>query len=123
MGRKCKYCNKVLDYMEEDEYCSLECKSKSERFLNYYKKWKVIFYSMILVFIVLLLIPAIKKGNGYFAAYGLGGVGITLFIFPFSTPQGIEMYGIRKAKFIVKVLALVSILLTIFIILATRYNP
>ncbi len=113
MSNKCMYCNKKIDSL--DQYCSNECKEKGERFLAYCNKWKVVFYMMIAVSIVLLLIPAFSNRNDNLVVIGMVGLGVTCFIFPFSTPQGVSMYGMRKSKLVVRVLAIISILLGAYI--------
>lgn len=51
------------------------------------------------------------KKNNSSVSYGMLLLGITLFIFPFFTPLGVEMYGLQKSKLIVRTISVLPILL------------
>ena len=63
MKKKCKYCSKIFNQIQADileEYCSGECMKKSNSFYLYYKKYKLIFYLLISISIILLLFLLLK---------------------------------------------------------------
>lgn len=118
MDIKCKYCNKTFNQIESDnikEYCSVECMKKSNCFFIFYKKYKVIYFFLILFSVIFLMLPAFEIANKSLVPYGLLLLGITLLIFPFPTPQGVEKYGLQKSKIIVRIISIIPILLGVWI--------
>lgn len=104
---KCKYCGK--ETTDTRLYCCDECERNTKIYLEKIAKYKNIYLA--LIFIPVFLMPVFNS-----LIYDLVIVfflGIVLMIFPFSTPQLINIFGVRKSQKIVKVIAMALIFISL----------
>lgn len=111
--KRCLYCGKLVT--EDKTYCNVQCKDKYDKFEKTASKRTVLFGVTIAIMIVMMFVgmtlsvvnPNIGTPIIILAAAGLF---ITLAIFPFATPQTVELIGLKKSVIIVRFLALVMLL-------------
>ena len=131
---KCIWCGKETNELtsvqvnagmgdkETVKVCSDECGKSISDYTNYvYGHIGLFALGLILPFIagITLCIISLSKHNNIFASIGvlvmLAGIGLTIFIFPFTTPQTNEKYGAKRAIKIGKALGIIVILLSILL--------
>lgn len=102
---KCKYCNKESCF----QYCNDVCKQKCDEFDSYCEKYKYLFLALIVIEILgfLLVTPFITSGDFYlYMSIWIIAMGITMYVFPFATPETIDMIGLKKCIKIVKAIGI-----------------
>ncbi|MGL4741984.1 MAG: DUF2116 family Zn-ribbon domain-containing protein [Sarcina sp.] len=112
MKKNCPYCNKKI--FEEENFCSHICEQKYNNFLNYYKKTKFLFVIGIILTLLLPVLSFLTK-NAILANLSLLLLGLTIILFPFTTPETTSMLGVKKSILIARFFGALTILLTIFL--------
>lgn len=104
---KCKYCGKVIN--EDQMYCSKDCEKNTKTYLEKVAKYKNLY--LIIVFLPVLLMPVFNNVlYDLLIVFFLGGF---LILFPFSTPQLVNMIGICKSQKIVRVIGLILMIISL----------
>ena len=93
---KCAYCGKPGK--EKGKFCSDECKRRYEKELQ--KDQRNIRYFLLGIGIGILCL---------FAGGGLILTGLTIFIFPFTTPETVKWLGYKRAKVLGRTLGILVI--------------
>ena len=97
---KCKYCRKTIT--DNQTYCCDDCQKNTKIYLEKVAQYKNLYLA--LIFIPVLLMPVFNH-----LIYDLLVVfflGVILILFPFSTPQLINIVGVRKSQKIVRIIGL-----------------
>lgn len=129
---RCIYCHKEIliahtlptgDKEEQLLCCSGECVQKTKDFLNNFKRMKRWFYMGIFLSLGLVLAGTVVAALGYSQSLmtlcmtgGLVIQGISVFFFPFATPESYLLWGIMKTTKLVKFLGIVFILMGLSLI-------
>lgn len=119
MNKKCKYCNKPITQSDNIDYCSNKCQKKTESFIAYYQKTKLIFYLLLTISVGLILLNSIIATLRNFSFMGFELLGLTLLFFPFGTSLGNKIHGLKNTIIIVRTLAIILILLGILMLFQT----
>lgn len=114
---KCLYCGNPafpgypIEEKDCAQYvcCSTACKQRAEAFLRYSNRTQYWFLALIFLAIALLSISAFAATR-VLTATGVAVIGISLVVFPFSTPQTVGWIGIRKSVLMVRTLGVVTLL-------------
>ena len=124
--KRCLYCNAktetpVVAKFENEKFfcCGEECLNKTLAFLEFAKRNTKYFLIGVIacpaVFMFGSLFP-FSAGNNFIGSVlfciGWSSVGLSLFAFPFATPQTSQLFGLRNAVRIVKILGIAVIALT-----------
>lgn len=120
MKSRCKYCGSVID--KSKNYCNSQC---LDAFIAFEKRTTkmlptfgiLIGISFIISFIG-MIITMINITLGKFVLFiGTLALFITLFIFPFATPETVNLIGIKKSIILVRFLIIFFLLpLMLFIL-------
>jgi len=126
MELKCAWCNKSCNnYLfhefknNESSYkaffCSLDHLEELQRFFKFAETHlKHFFLGLILPGIASILLVIVNL-NALSIFVVLAGIGITIIIFPFTTPQTNELLGFKTAILLVRILGIILIGLGYFI--------
>lgn len=111
--KRCLYCGKSI--INGNTCCNNKCKDDYANFEKTTSKYSSYFWcltiiSLIAAFVGKLLTVSNEMFGSVVSNLGVLVFFITLMIFPFSTPMIVEYLGVKKAKFIVRVIALVCII-------------
>lgn len=125
---KCAYCNKpeagekfrisTWNGMGREEvefyYCSDACKQEIEDFSGYVNRHAGKFLAIVIVTVLAMVfsgaLPALTGSDRYVLLVEAAAIivlGITMMVLPFATPQTNQWLGIKKAKFITRILGAV----------------
>lgn len=102
---KCKYCNNESNF----QYCDDVCKQKYEEFKSYCERYKYLFLALIAIEILGLLLITLLITSGDFYLYmcvWIIAMGITMYVFPFATPETIDMIGVKKCIKLIRVIGI-----------------
>ena len=100
---RCDYCGRV--FSTHGSFCSDECKSRYEKELQKDERHVRYFLLGIGIGILLLLIGAITGREGAEAG-GIFLTGITILVFPFTTPETVKWLGYKRAKVLGRILGI-----------------
>ena len=100
---RCDYCGRVLNI--HGSFCSDECKSHYEEELQKDKRHVRYFLLGIGIGILILFIGAITGREGAEAG-GLFLTGITILVFPLTTPETVKWLGYKRAKVVGRILGI-----------------
>lgn len=131
-ANRCAYCNKdAVEKLPLDlgigsanlHYCSESCKDEITKYIEEVKRYKGLFLGLILGSILIMvlvngIIIAINQNPRLMAlttCVAVGIVGITIIIFPFSTPETVRWLGIKKARIVTRILGLILIVVGLLI--------
>lgn len=114
MLKRCEYCHKVFDAAEGDHFCSKECKTAFDTYARA-DAGKAGFLLFCMVAGVIAMIC-----GALFVGRALTGVGILLvgvaFLFcPFATPNMIQIFGYKRARFVVRLIGIVALVFGAYI--------
>ena len=123
--KKCFYCNKEIETPQPMtiEYetlicCSNECSNKTLAFYQFVKRTKLFFgLGLFIAFALLLgssflLILTNKQIGVTSFCFGYALIGLTVCVFPFATPQTVQMLGIRKVELLARIIGIIIIATT-----------
>lgn len=102
---KCRYCNEESCF----QYCDDVCKQKYGEFDLYCEKYKYLFLALIVIEILgFLLVTILITSSDFYLYMGVWiiSMGITMYIFPFATPETIDMIGLKKCIKLVRVIGI-----------------
>lgn len=102
---KCKYCNKESCF----QYCDDACKKKYDEFDAHCEKYEYLCLILLLIeiFGLLLIAPLLAPINYYiYVCIWLIAMGITMYVFPFATPETIDMIGLKKCIKLVRAISI-----------------
>ena len=103
---KCAYCGKPGK--EKGKFCSDECKRRYEKELQ--KDQRNIRYFLLGIGIgILCLFAGAITGREWAEGDGLILTGLTIFIFPFTTPETVKWLGYKRAKVLGRTLGILVI--------------
>ena len=103
---KCAYCGKPGK--EKGKFCSDECKRRYEKELQ--KDQRNIRYFLLGIGIgILCLFAGTIIGRKWAEGGGLILTGLTIFIFPFTTPETVKWLGYKRAKVLGRTLGILVI--------------
>ena len=103
---KCAYCGKPGK--EKGKFCSDECKRRYEKELQ--KDQRNIRYFLLGIGIgILCLFAGAIIGRKWAEGGGLILTGLTIFIFPFTTPEAVKWLGYKRAKVLGRTLGILVI--------------
>lgn len=81
-----------------------------------FPKHKIKYFTLgIIMGFILVLISVIMQNNNNLLSIGIIIMGITIFLFPFCTPDTIKLVGYEKSKNIGRIMGLVMILVGLWI--------
>ena len=104
--KKCRYCGKELD--SNLEFCSNECENSYKKIIEKDRhKIKYFIFGIILSFLVMFY-GVVPKRNCIIGS-GIIVMGITVVLFPFTTPETIALFGNKKSRFIGRILGMLLI--------------
>lgn len=121
---KCLNCNKKIEYGEDQvllerisgencHFCCQKCRDKGKAFLIRAEKYVKLFLILIIALTVSMPFTAIMIGE-WTTYVSLGGFGLVIAIFPFCTPQTVELLGLQKSKWLGRALGIVVMVLPLF---------
>jgi len=104
--------NKILVKIGKKNFsvCSEKCKKDIDTFLKKENKWKNIIILLVMLLIIMPIILYIVTKNEAFITIMLIGMGSIMFFFPIPTHQTIILFGLKKSKIIVRVIAIIILL-------------
>jgi hypothetical protein len=113
-NKYCIWCGKQLSAASpgntgQEEACAAPCQQAFENFKRYFERWKWLFALGTLSGVVVIVV-----GSSYSARWPALGVlllGITIFLFPFLTPQTVARLGTRRAILWGRIIGTVFVLL------------
>jgi hypothetical protein len=105
---RCKYCDKNC----LGEYCNEKCRTEAIKFQQHAEKYAKLF-------LVLLLTPVLLVIPGFFfldqmllfVALMFFIMGVVIIIFPFTTPQTVDMVGVKKSLLLGRICGGICILM------------
>lgn len=119
MAHKCRYCSKKIP--ENEDYCSNECKLKTEKFYAYEKRFVALMLVLVAFFIIVIFVQSFFFKNEIFIIFlALIGLGITGFIFPFGNSD--DWIGIKRSIVIIRVAAVIMILMGIIVLILPSFH-
>lgn len=125
---KCVYCKKIaVEEIPVDatvgsgelHYCSNTCKDETKKYIEAVNKHKGLFLgltlgitlAMVLVNGIIITFNLRTQLITFTTSMAVIVIGITIIIFPFSTPQTVQWLGIKQAKTATRILGLLLIVL------------
>ena len=104
--KKCRYCGKELD--SNLEFCSNECENSYRKIIEKDRhKVKDFILGIILGFLVMFY--GVVSSRNCMIGGGIIVMGITVVLFPFTTPETIALFGNKKSRFIGRILGMLLI--------------
>lgn len=101
------------------------CKQKCDEFDSYCEKYKYLFLALIVIEILGFLLVTLFITSSDFYLYmsiWIIAMGITMYVFPFATPETIDMIGLKKCIKLVKAIGIGLCIAGIIIaVLCTAY--
>lgn len=114
MLKRCNYCHKVFEGDENDHFCSKECAETFDTLARTDAgKARFLLYAMVLGLICM--------GVGTFlvgrelTGIGVLIVGMALLFCPFATPNMIQIFGYRRARFAVRIVGIFALVFGAYI--------
>jgi hypothetical protein len=122
MKFKCLWCGiKKEDLFEEEikyknqilkaYFCNKKHINETIKFIQFAEKHYWHFFIGIIVFFIVGLIIMLNGFINLGALIALAGLGLTIIIFPFATPQTNELLGLKRSIIIVRFLGIICILI------------
>lgn len=105
--KKCKYCGKPID--DNSEFCRDECKNNYMRMLEKDGS-KIKYFILGIVIGFLVMFWGIISGSSLKMGFGIGLMGITVTLFPFTTPETTAILGYERAKLVGRLLGVLLII-------------
>lgn len=116
---KCMYCNKKIPEGIENAviekidgltctFCGEKCKEDCENFLSFAKKYEKLFLVLIFVPMILCTFASFILGE-WVVCLMMVILGAAITLFPFCTPQTIQLTGVKKSVLIGRILGIVLI--------------
>lgn len=121
---KCMYCNKKIPGEMENgiiekidgmtcSFCSETCKEDCEKFLSFAKKYEKLFLALVIIPMIICTFASFILGE-WVVCLMIVILGATLTLFPFCTPQTIQLTGVKKSVMIGRILGIALIVGGIF---------
>lgn len=121
---KCMYCNKKIPGEMENgiiekidgmtcTFCSETCKEGCEKFLSFAKKYEKLFLALVIIPMIICTFASLILGE-WVVCLMIVILGATLTLFPFCTPQTIQLTGVKKSVLIGRILGIALIVGGIF---------
>lgn len=121
---KCMYCNKKIPGEMENgiiekidgmtcSFCSETCKEDCEKFLGFAKKYEKLFLALVFIPMIICTFASFILGE-WVVCLMIVILGATLTLFPFCTPQTIQLTGVKKSVLIGRILGIALIVGGIF---------
>lgn len=108
----CQYCGKIL--VHHQQFCDDHCARKyDQRIAKDHSKIKY-FLAGIMIGVIALFIGAFSQDD-FYVAIGMMVIGITITVLPLATPDTIRLHGYRKARMIGRILGILCIFFSIWI--------
>jgi hypothetical protein len=122
MTRKCAWCNKQSDQLKEIAVLSTNLSAASRREIAYFvcpeheaglrrfydrvRRYALLFMALICISLACLIGGALWRaaGGGYLFVASFASLGLVLFIFPFCTPETVEMIGVAKSILVARII-------------------
>ncbi len=124
---KCSWCNKLLPGEELQQsilqssqnkiayrMCSDKCLKQTEQFVRYIdsygKRFLIMIGVVVFAYIILTVLSILLKSDIMFAvalAVPTFLLGVTMYKYPFATPETVEYWGFRKSIRVVRMLGII----------------
>lgn len=116
---RCMNCNKKIPGGIENavvekidgltcSFCSEDCKEDCGKFLNYARKYEKLFLALVIIPMIICTFASLILGE-WVVCLMLVILGATLTLFPFCTPQTIQLIGVKKSVLIGRILGIALI--------------
>ncbi|MFX1598580.1 MAG: hypothetical protein ACFFC5_05910 [Promethearchaeota archaeon] len=128
MSLRCSWCGKKGENLIHDKlkfgssadkayFCSMDHLEKTRKFLKYAEShsWHFILSIIIFPVVGMLITLTILENVGLLIIFG--GLGLTIIIFPFATPQTNSLLGIKNAIRLIRIIGVVLTGAGIFLLL------
>lgn len=94
-------------------FCSETCKEDCEKFLGFAKKYEKLFLALVIIPMIICTFASFILGE-WVVCLMIVILGATLTLFPFCTPQTIQLTGVKKSVLIGRILGIALIVWGIF---------
>lgn len=109
----CKYCGKN----SPTEYCNEFCKNEYERYMDNVSRNTKWFTLGFLTAVILCFVGVFTEYVLFIVGIGILIIGFVFVLFPFATPQTVDVIGVRRSVKLVYITGIVFLLLGILSIL------
>lgn len=89
-------------------FCSEACKEDCKKFLGFAKKYEKLFLALVIIPMIICTFASLVLGE-WVVCLMLVILGATLTLFPFCTPQTIQLIGVKKSVLIGRILGIALI--------------
>lgn len=110
--KKCKYCGKKIDSILD--FCCEQCENHYNEAVKKDSRNVKYFIGGILIGF-LIMFGGVLAGNEGMTGAGILLIGVIVVIFPFVTPETIDLIGYRKARILGEIMAVLLIMVGIWI--------
>jgi len=104
-GSRCAYCHSDTHTLDSDA----ECRRKYDKFDAFGNKYQYVFLALLIIETVLFCIMMFFIDPWASMGMLFAAMGVTIFVFPFCTPQTFDMLGVKGTIKLARVLGIILI--------------